>query len=421
VGSRNGSRREFLRTVVSAGAGLGVAGAVAGGKAEAAQPGETAGSKAAAAGRAAGKSAQPAIPVPRKTLGSTGQTIPILLLGCGQRFDEKYDKLLHRAFKSGVDYLDTALSYADGWSHRTIAPFLKQIGDRRKVWVTSKAYLEEPSVEMYTQELDRCLLELETDYLDMYFMHAVDDPRHLDPEFIRMGEALRASGKTRFFGSSCHGDRMVELLDKAAQTGGIDVIMFRYSFARYGDLKLNQAIDRCKKAGIGLIAMKTQDSVPKEQPEVVTFKSKDFSLEQAKLKAVWADERIDAAVSHMDNTRKLKENVAAAVSPVQLSMSDFQQLRRIASATAPLSCQGCSHICEPRVAAGVRIAAPLRYLMYHESYGDPQRARALYARLKPEARRFEGVSFDEAEAACPQGIRIAERLRQAQRVLSVEV
>jgi predicted aldo/keto reductase-like oxidoreductase len=249
-------------------------------------------------------------------------------------------------------------------------------------------------------------------------MHALDDPQYLDPEYIKMGEALRTSGKTRYFGFSCHGGRVVELMNKAAEVGGIDAIMFRFSFARYGDLELNKAIDACKKASIGLIAMKTQDSVPADQEEVAGFESRNFNLAQAKLKAVWADERIDSAVSHMDNTKKLAENVEAAKSPVQLSMSEIQQLRRIARATAEYSCQGCSRICESRVEGEVRVADTLRFLMYHEAYGEPEKARKLYRELRPEERASRGVDFRAASAACPQGIDIARRLEHARRTLS---
>jgi predicted aldo/keto reductase-like oxidoreductase len=403
VKKRSASRRNFLKAVAYSGAGLSVAGTM-GGVADRATASEK-------------SEVQPSAKVPRKLLGTTGEKVPILVLGCSQRFKEKYDKILHRAFKEGVDYLDTARVYAEGWSHKTIAPFIKQIGDRKKLWITSKEWLKDGTVEQYTEGLDQCLSELETDYLDLFFMHALDDPRFLDPEYIQMGDALRKSKKTRFFGFSCHGDRMVELLEKAAKVGGIDAIMFRYSFSKYGDLKLNQAIDNCKKAGIGLIAMKTQDSVPKDQEEVVQFRSKDFKLAQAKLKAVWADERIDSAVSHMDNTRKLKQNIAAAKSPVQLSMSDFQQLQRLATATAAYACQGCSEICESHVDGDVKIAKSLRYLMYHESYGDTDRARRLYGRLGPAARAVDGVSFARAEAACPKGIRITERLAKAKHQL----
>jgi predicted aldo/keto reductase-like oxidoreductase len=158
--------------------------------------------------------------------------------------------------------------------------------------------------------------------------------------------------------------------------------------------------------------------VPDEQAQVVQFQSEDFTLAQAKLKAVWADERIDACVSHMDNTTKLAENIAAAKSPVQLSMADFQQLRRLAVATAGYSCHGCSHICESRIDGEVRVADTLRFLMYHECYGERDKARQLYRELRPEERSIEQVSFRRAEAACPQGIRIAERLARARSLLA---
>ena len=394
------SRRNFLKTAAITGAGLGLGGSI-----QAAQAPEA-------------DKAAPAPTVPRKTLGSTGEKIPILVLGCAQRFDDKYDKILHRAYSSGVDYLDTAHVYADGWSHKTIVPFLEQIGDRKKIWITSKFPAKPGTVEGFDKGLDTCLSELQTDYLDLFFMHALDDPKHLDPEYIKMGESMRKSKKTRFFGFSCHGDRQLELLNKAAQVGGIDVIMFRYSFAQYGDLELNKAIDALKKQGVGLIAMKTQDSVPKDQAEVVQFKSRNFNLAQAKLKAVWADERIDAAVSHMDNTTKLKENVDAARSPIQLSMNEFNQLQRLATATAAYSCHGCSQICEPHVGGETKIADTLRFLMYHESYGEQDKARTLFSRMTPQERTIAGVDFSKAAAACPRGIDIAARMQQAEERLA---
>lgn len=395
------SRRTFLKTAAVSTVGLGVGSAAAD----------------STATDSPSKISEPA-KVPRKQLGKTGEDIPILLLGCAQKFDPKYDKILHRAYKQGVDYLDTALVYADGQSHKTIAPFIKQIKDRKKLWITSKGPSKDATVASYTKDLDTCLAQMETDYLDLYFMHFIDDPKFLDPEYIKMGENMRKSGKTRYFGFSCHGDRQVECLNRAAEVGGIDAIMFRYSFARYGDLELNKAIDACKKAGIGLIAMKTQDSVPSDQDDVKTFESKNFTLPQAKLKAVWADDRIDAAVSHMDNTDKLAENVAAAKSYKQLTMAELQQLHRMATRRAAFSCQGCSHICESKVEGPVKIAATLRYLMYAESYGEPERGRALYNRLSDAERDLNGVDLRAATSACPQGIQIAERLAQAQRVLA---
>ncbi len=70
--------------------------------------------------------------MPHHELGATGATIPILILGTSQRLDPVYDKIMHRCFKGGVTAVDTALSYGWGASHRAVANFVSQIGDRKK-------------------------------------------------------------------------------------------------------------------------------------------------------------------------------------------------------------------------------------------------------------------------------------------------
>src|SRR5690606_38096672 len=113
----------------------------------------------------------------------------------------------------------------------------------------------------------------------------------------------------------------------------------------------------------------------------------------------------------------LMENAQAAMAPAQLSMKEFVQLNRLAALTAPYYCRGCASICESKIAGKINIADALRYLMYHESYNDPETARLLYSALDPEAKMYDGLDFAEAEKACPQGIRIQERLNKARQVL----
>jgi predicted aldo/keto reductase-like oxidoreductase len=398
-------RRDFLKKGLLAGASLGALGA---GGAARAQDGDTDPGGAKLAEK-----------VPRRELGKTGEKIPILLMGCAQKFNPTYDKMLHRAFKDGVDYLDTALVYARGQSHKTLAPFVKQVG-RDKLWITSKAPHKgnRATTEDFTRGLDKCLRQLQVDHLDLFFMHALNDAKYVTKEYVQMGERMKKSGKTRFFGFSCHDGNVVELMNAACKVGGIDAIMFRFNFAQYGNRELNLAIDNCKKAGIGLIAMKTQKSVPADQEEVVGFTSKDFTLGQAKLKAVWADERIDSAVSHITNMEQLAENVAAAKSPVKLGLHELQQLNRIAACTSAFSCAGCSHLCESRIEGETKVADALRFLMYSESYGEHEKARELYQGLSPAQRQLDGVDFAAATRACPEKIDIAARLRQAEELLA---
>ena len=56
--------------------------------------------------------------------------------------------------------------------------------------------------------------------------------------------------------------------------------------------------------------------------------------------------------------------------------------------------------------------------MYHDSYGNQEHARQLFAELPAEARRIADVDFTPAAAVCPHGINIAKHMQRAAEVLA---
>jgi predicted aldo/keto reductase-like oxidoreductase len=199
----------------------------------------------------------------------------------------------------------------------------------------------------------------------------------------------------------------------------IDAVMFKYSFRDYGNKELNLAIDAAHKADVGLIAMKTQSSEAGIAGAVQKFqKTGKWNKYQAVLKAVWADPRITAAVSHMETVEQLRENIAAAVDRHELGANEQDALHRYAELTRPYACQGCDHICGAAVDAPVRIATTMRCLMYHDSYGDPAKARRVFAELPAEARRLADVDFGQANRACPHGVNVAAHMQRAAEILT---
>jgi len=352
--------------------------------------------------------------IPRKKIGNTGISVPILQLGTSQILNTVYDKVLHLCFREGAAAYDTALNYGSGASHAAIANFLKQIGDRKKVWITSKS--GSGSADGIIKGADRCLREMKTDYLDLYLMHGISDRSMLRKEFLAAGEKVKNSGKARLFGFSAHSN-CAEVMSEAAKAGGIDVILFTYNFRLFGDKELQKAMDACRNRGISLFAMKTWGSVPEDAEAVIRFRSKNFTLGQAKLKAVWADERIDSIVSEMTNTTEAGENIAAARSGAPLGAGELHQLNRLAALTAHAYCTGCSGICGSAMLGSAGVSDILRYLMYHDSYGKKDHARMLYRELPAEARRISVKDAARAGKACPQGIDVAAMIARAKKEL----
>lgn len=355
--------------------------------------------------------------VPRRVLGRTGKEVPILLLGGGGGFDMRFDPKIAEALRYGVNYLDVADCYHGGTCETAVGNFHMKLANRESLWITSKSDAHDP--KGFERVVETSLKKLQTDFIDLYFLHNLEAPGLLTDGLKETVASLKASGKIRHFGFSCHGPNVVELLHKAAETPWVEAVMFRYNFRQYGDAKLQGAIDAAHKAGVGLIAMKTQGSEASFADAWKSFeKTGKWTKHQAVLKAVWADKRISAVVSAMDNFDKLRQNIAAALDTSALGAREIEALDRYAAATRSLACDGCDHLCNPAVDADVRIGDTLRHLMYHDVYGETGKARESFAALPAPSRAYGGVDFSGAEAACPHGVKVGQYMERALRVLA---
>jgi uncharacterized protein len=341
------SRRQLLRRTTAVGGGLVLA------EAALARVADQAWALAAES-----ESQALAAAMPRRTLGKTGRKIPILLQGGSMTWNTKWDPKLPESLKNGIDYFDCAWSYSGGTNELAIGSFLQRTQLRDKIWITSKSNQHDPAgVEHH---LNESLQRLSTSHVDMYYLHGLEDPRALDKALLGKIEQLKKQKKLQHFGFSCHNGNVAELLTLAAKTPWVDSVMFRYNFRQYDSAELNRAIDACAKAGVGLIAMKTQGSAVSFESEVQKFEQTGkWTKHQAVLKAVWADERLTAAVSEMDSLEKIRQNAEAARDPAKLGALDMESLRRYAAATRSLACDGCEHHCTRGLERPIPVATTL--------------------------------------------------------------
>jgi predicted aldo/keto reductase-like oxidoreductase len=361
--------------------------------------------------------------VPKRKLGKTGVEVPILALGgIGEPV------VLRQALDWGVSQWDTSLVAGGGNSEANIGQFFAKNPELRKdiFLVTKESKSKTPD------DIEKCLQtslkRLNTSYIDLYFgVYMVSDPAQLTDDAKKWAEDAKKKGVIKHFGFSTH-ENMAKCLSAAAKLDWIDAIMTTYNFRFSQDKQMQDAIDACNKAGIGLIAMKTQAMRHRRGPAdanavaaeaeadkkmLAHFLDKGFTEGQAKIKAVMDDQRISTVCSAMGSTTMLMTNIAVALGKTKLAADDMDMLKQYAQATCSGYCAGCAHICEP-VALGVPVSDIMRALMYHDSYGDIAHAKATFAEIPADVKqRLLSVDYSAAEHVCPNRMPIGKLVADA--------
>ncbi|NNL76697.1 MAG: aldo/keto reductase, partial [Desulfobacterales bacterium] len=353
---------------------------------------------------------------PSRAFGKTGAKVSILSLG-GMFNIASNQLMMKQAMRWGVTYWDTADCYQRG-SEQGIGKYFKQYPeDRKKVFLVTKSDDRDP--KGMTQLLNRSLKKLQTNYVDLYFVHGIYRIDELDDNTKAWAEKAKKAGKIRFFGFSSHSN-MEECMLAAAKLGWIDGIMMTYNYRLMHTDRMRRAVDACVKAGIGLTAMKTQGggsvktNTDTELQLAGRFLQKGFTDAQAKLMAVWQNQNIASICSQMPNMTILMANVAAALNRTALSARDTELLQRYAWETNSDYCAGCARICESAVGGKIPISDVMRYLMYCRDYGERDRAIAQFNTIPEKIRKqMADRNYSAAEQRCPQKMAIGKLMRQA--------
>ena len=112
--------------------------------------------------------------------------------------------VIKRALDLGINFIDTANTYAFGTSEEYIGAALRDLGvPREDVVLASKVYFNDGhlSREAITREIDGTLKRLGTDYLDLYIIHRFDYGTPIEETMEALDSLVRA-GKVRALGAS---------------------------------------------------------------------------------------------------------------------------------------------------------------------------------------------------------------------------
>ena len=198
--------------------------------------------------------------MPTRNLGQTGHRVGIFSLG-GQAVVETDNRdeaqaVVNKAIDLGVNYIDTASSYGGGKSERNIGTIIKHRRD--EVYLATKTH--DRSYDGSMRLLERSLERLQTDHLDCWQLHNVQNKEHTDKIFAKDGaikalEKARDQGIVRFLGITGHYDPFI--LVEAIKRYPFDTLLMAFNAAdRHQYSFIEHLLPVALEKNMGIIGMK---------------------------------------------------------------------------------------------------------------------------------------------------------------------
>ena len=350
-----------------------------------------------------------------RDLGKTGMKVSAVSFGVMTLTDPA---VLFKALDLGINYFDTAWMYQNGKNEELLGKVLKEYG-RKKAFVATKIApvfsfrakdimpMEKP--EKMEEKMGQSLKRLQTDYVDVLFLHNIVKPEWATHEpMLKFLEKMKQQGKARFVGISFHeGSTLTRVAQAGLQTNFYDVFLAALNFKSPPEHA--EALKKARHKGIGIIAMKTQAGGYQD--------GRRGSLSPFQAALAWAlqNEFVDCAIPGMANLDQVVENVGAAGK--KLGWSERKTLHAYYRSIRDrycLRCGECSGTCPYETA----IPTVNRALMYYEGYGDRELARSTYQKLGSTENARSCVTCRDLTCRCVNGINIAERMRYAHCLLA---
>jgi len=354
-------------------------------------------------------------------MGRTGLKVPVLSFGV---MNTDSPELIKKALEMGLNHLDTANGYLRGNSEASIGRVLKETGMRDRVYVATKIYLARDyntntfiaedtgrapaaTAENFNRMLEQSLGRLQTDYVDILYVHACDGPAMVNYE-TTMNAAVKAkeAGKARFIGVSLHNSAVIR---PAVDAKIYDVLLVPVNFQREDKDVIAESIAYAKENGVAVVAMKTQGGSRREG-DPAAFNHK------AALKWALNHDGVCTSIPGMTTFEQLELNFSV-MADLKLTEEEEKAVK-LSSLGGDGYCQNC-RACVAQCPQRVEIPNLMRAYMYSEGYGNPSHAEWTLDTLPQNRGLAACKECSGCRVGCRHGLNIGGRVNRLMRKFAV--
>ena len=281
--------------------------------------------------------------LPQRTLGRTGEAVTMLGVGgwhLGELSERDAQESIEIALQGGIRFFDTAQMYQSGGSETRMGKLLIP-KYRDVIYLMTKTTAR--NAQDARRHLEDSLRRLNTDYLDLWQVHALQNPNDADERmangvFEVMAEA-KESGKVRHIGFTGHHqpEAHLRVLEKSDifDTCQMPINLADPSYSSF----IRQVMPKLVERNIGVLAMKSlanggffggsAHGKHGDNPKLVPNR---VSIAEA-ISFVWSLP-VSVLITGFNNPQQLQEKIALANSFVAL---DEQQRQDLIAKVADLS------------------------------------------------------------------------------------
>ena len=321
-------------------------------------------------------------------------------------------KIIHRAIELGINYFDTAHIYQKTDSERFLGEVLKQY-PRENYYLATKLY-GSPTRDIrqtFAQQLER----LQTDYVDFYLLHSLDDetfPIYTDPKlgYIAFLQEMRAAGKIRYLGFSTHiaPEKLEQFL---RYFDGFDMALMQLNYVDWELLNGKRQYEILTEHGLPVWIMEPMKggrlaTLNEAACAILKQAAPERSIPSWGFRYLMGLENIQTVLSGMGSLEMLQDNAATFHEHKPLDVREqavLAQAREAFIGDLGVPCSGCRYCCD-NCPEGLDI--PLLIRAYNEKSisGKTWRITGLADTKGPECCLQCGACMKH----CPQKINIPE-------------
>lgn len=366
-----------------------------------------------------------------------GNPISALGFGC-MRFPMKLgridmaetDRAIMAAFRSGVNYFDTAYIYLG--SEAALGEILEKHGIRDQINIATKLphYLirsKEGLDKLFAEELRR----LRTDHVDFYLMHMLTDietwERLKSIGIIEWLHDKQSKGEIRQVGFSYHGNS--DMFCRIIDAYDWDMCLIQYNYLDEHSQAGKRGLQYANSKGLPVFIMeplrggKLVKRLPEEAKRIFASYTKQYTPAQWAFKWLWNQPEVTCVLSGMNSAEMVLDNAGTASNTQigELTVADQAMLKKIVNAinsNMKVGCTGCGY-CMP---CPKKVDIPGTFAAYNRRYAEGKFWSFVdyvicTALRKNSTAASNCIECGKCEKHCPQHIEIRKELKNARNEL----